>query len=100
MAQMDLRKTQQRLKLLALVRGTDWRSRYCPIYVFVVFLIFITLYYFVFFFSSRRRHTICLSDWCSDVCSSDREPRLPLREAESPGRNCFLRWTEDGPLLP
>src|SRR5205814_7341458 len=27
-----------------------------------------------FFFSSRRRHTRCLSDWSSDVCSSD----LPL----------------------
>src|ERR1035441_8218039 len=26
---------------------------------------------FVFFFSSRRRHTRCLSDWSSDVCSSD-----------------------------
>src|SRR5471030_180989 len=25
----------------------------------------------VFFFSSRRRHTSCLSDWSSDVCSSD-----------------------------
>src|SRR5947199_1683674 len=25
----------------------------------------------IFFFSSRRRHTICLSDWSSDVCSSD-----------------------------
>src|SRR5258705_11836617 len=30
----------------------------------------------VFFFSSRRRHTRCLSDWSSDVCSSDLpEPR-------------------------
>src|SRR5205814_4292401 len=28
-----------------------------------------------FFFSSRRRHTRCLSGWSSDVCSSD------LREA-------------------
>src|SRR5258705_3845054 len=28
-----------------------------------------------FFLSSRRRHTRCLSDWSSDVCSSD------LREA-------------------
>src|SRR5258705_8286042 len=28
----------------------------------------------IFFFSSRRRHTRCLSDWSSDVCSSD----LPL----------------------
>src|SRR5205814_6238363 len=24
-----------------------------------------------FFFSSRRRHTRCLRDWSSDVCSSD-----------------------------
>src|ERR1039458_10463806 len=24
-----------------------------------------------FFFSSRRRHTRCLSNWSSDVCSSD-----------------------------
>src|SRR5437899_4956580 len=30
-----------------------------------------------FFFSSRRRHTRCLSDWSSDVCSSDLAPRLP-----------------------
>src|SRR5882724_13620487 len=27
-----------------------------------------------FFFSSRRRHTRCLSDWSSDVCSSDLLP--------------------------
>src|SRR5690554_4389570 len=27
--------------------------------------------YFVFFFSSRRRHTRCGRDWSSDVCSSD-----------------------------
>src|SRR5262245_28736785 len=25
----------------------------------------------MFFFASRRRHTRCLSDWSSDVCSSD-----------------------------
>src|SRR6266498_5781770 len=37
---------------------------------------------FVFFFSSRRRHTRCGRDWSSDVCSSDlvengcRRPRL------------------------
>src|SRR5262245_26192266 len=37
-------------------------------------LSFCLCYYFVFFcffFSSRRRHTRCLSDWSSDVCSSD-----------------------------
>src|ERR1035438_10611550 len=29
-----------------------------------------------FFFSSRRRHTRCLSDWSSDVCSSDLDKLL------------------------
>src|SRR5205814_7119848 len=29
------------------------------------------IFCFYFFFSSRRRHTRCLSDWSSDVCSSD-----------------------------
>src|SRR5256884_2490028 len=29
---------------------------------------------FVFFFSSRRRHTRCSRDWSSDVCSSDLYP--------------------------
>src|SRR5258705_3735084 len=32
-----------------------------------------------FFFSSRRRHTRCLSHWSSDVCSSDLEPRRARR---------------------
>src|SRR5438046_7867968 len=30
-----------------------------------------SLFLFVFFFSSRRRHTRLVSDWSSDVCSSD-----------------------------
>src|SRR5437016_10460545 len=29
------------------------------------------LYFCFFFFSSRRRHTRLVSDWSSDVCSSD-----------------------------
>src|SRR5437016_11725239 len=29
------------------------------------------LFFFFFFFSSRRRHTRLVSDWSSDVCSSD-----------------------------
>src|SRR5215210_8976231 len=29
------------------------------------------MYSFVFFFSSRRRHTRYIGDWSSDVCSSD-----------------------------
>src|SRR2546429_4975021 len=32
---------------------------------------------FVFFFSSRRRHTRCSRDWSSDVCSSDLDCLLP-----------------------
>src|SRR5206468_9104558 len=35
--------------------------------------------FFVFFFSSRRRHTRSDRDWSSDVCSSD----LTLREVEA-----------------
>src|SRR5690348_18076858 len=31
----------------------------------------IGLLFFVFFFSSRRRHTRWTGDWSSDVCSSD-----------------------------
>src|SRR5438093_10578037 len=31
---------------------------------------------FCFFFSSRRRHTRLVSDWSSDVCSSDLDVRL------------------------
>src|SRR5687768_2565169 len=34
---------------------------------------------FIFFFSSRRRHTRCSRDWSSDVCSSD---LFDLPEAE------------------
>src|SRR5437016_4144298 len=31
----------------------------------------ILFFFFFFFFSSRRRHTRLVSDWSSDVCSSD-----------------------------
>src|SRR5438046_10548104 len=36
-------------------------------------MLYIYYYFFVFFFffSSRRRHTRLVSDWSSDVCSSD-----------------------------
>src|SRR5438046_5432009 len=34
------------------------------------------VFFFVFFFSSRTRHTRLVSDWSSDVCSSD----LPWRD--------------------
>src|SRR5205814_5139885 len=35
--------------------------------------------FILFFFSSRRRHTRCLSDWSSDVCSSDLGPRVKTK---------------------
>src|SRR5437899_4109428 len=44
-----------------------------------------------FFFSSRRRHTRCLSDWSSDVCSSDLKMRLP-----SGGMGTYAVWSADG----
>jgi len=31
----------------------------------------VLFFYCIFFFSSRRRHTSLVSDWSSDVCSSD-----------------------------
>src|SRR5258706_7468735 len=34
-------------------------------------LLYLALYCVFFFFSSRRRHTRLVSDWSSDVCSSD-----------------------------
>src|SRR5215213_3365661 len=39
-----------------------------------------------FFFSSRRRHTRLVSDWSSDVCSSD------LRSIHAPATLGFLVW--------
>src|SRR5437016_4686299 len=39
--------------------------------MFFFFVYFYYLFFFFFFFSSRRRHTRLVSDWSSDVCSSD-----------------------------
>src|SRR5438093_4156340 len=48
------------------------------IHVWYVFFIggCIILLVVFFFFSSRRRHTRLVSDWSSDVCSSDLNVRL------------------------
>src|SRR5207248_8117845 len=49
---------------------------------------------FLFFFSSRRRHTRSYGDWSSDVCSSD------LRELEvERGHNDELQLTPDGKTM-
>src|SRR5262249_56261304 len=55
-----------------------------------------------FFFSSRRRHTILVSDWSSDVCSSDlnsvEDDGIPAESAASRLRivraMSFLQWLE------
>src|SRR5262245_63310309 len=48
------------------------------IFLFMFGLCTLCLVVSFFFFSSRRRHTRCLSDWSSDVCSSDLSVRRPL----------------------
>src|SRR5262245_65083146 len=42
--------------------------------IFGMSVMLLRLVLICFFFSSRRRHTRCLSDWSSDVCSSDLSP--------------------------
>src|SRR5258706_10676840 len=60
---------------------------------------------FFFFFSSRRRHTRLVSDWSSDVCSSDLEvlgqlPSQPvIRTASSGARGIAMLETEPVSLL-
>src|SRR5205814_983559 len=50
-----------------------------------------------FFFSSRRRHTRCLSDWSSDVCSSD---LVAVGDASGhPVVNPSVTWTSDNPAI-
>ena len=42
------------------------------VFVIVFYFVLCCFYLFIyFFFSSRRRHTRLVSDWSSDVCSSD-----------------------------
>src|SRR5437870_13752803 len=48
---------------------------------------------FVFFFSSRRRHTRWPRDWSSDVCSSDLFPLAVHRREKRRANNLLLRET-------
>src|SRR5438045_5212379 len=49
-----------------------------------------SLFLLIFFFSSRRRHTRCLSDWSSDVCSSDLASRSAIQKILFQGLNAEL----------
>src|SRR5262245_65226341 len=51
-------------------------------------------YLMCFFFSSRRRHTRCLSDWSSDVCSSD------LYGVRDFGDAPRVTWNHHLPVMP
>ena len=46
----------------------------CALPILFVCLFLFVCCFFVFFFSSRRRHTRYWRDWSSDVCSSDLLP--------------------------
>src|SRR5262245_63585221 len=52
-------------------------------------------FFVFFFFSSRRRHTRCLSDWSSDVCSSDLATAKQISGACSAVKILFI--TKDFP---
>src|SRR5216683_5367851 len=47
----------------------------------------INVYSFLFFFSSRRRHTRSDRDWSSDVCSSDLDATREIRRREGAARH-------------
>src|SRR5207249_8570021 len=70
----------------------------CLIHVGCVLYISLNLY-FLFFFSSRRRHTRSKRDWSSDVCSSDLRASAP-RTSVSPTRRRRARAGWPLLLLP
>src|SRR3712207_7601951 len=51
--------------------------------------------FFVFFFSSRRRHTRYWRDWSSDVCSSDLVDPVPRRVLAGQRRERVLEPVEE-----
>src|SRR5262249_31572710 len=54
--------------LIVYVRSYDL---YFMLIIFLFFVLILSYFFLFFFFSSRRRHTRLVSDWSSDVCSSD-----------------------------
>src|ERR1039458_6090859 len=54
---------------------------------------------FLCFFSSRRRHTRCLSDWSSDVCSSDLV-ETPVSQRSPPRRIQFFKRQQPAHTQP
>src|SRR5437016_11300328 len=62
-----------------------------------IFLPVTPLFYFFlfcFFFSSRRRHTRLVSDWNSDVCSSDLNPKRVTNDPMEAHVIGFAMWVK------
>ena len=59
----------------------------------------VCVFFFFFFFSSRRRHTRLVSDWSSDVCSSDRTGNATLADAMK-SADVFLGVSVPGMVTP
>src|SRR3546814_6264762 len=56
------------------------------------FLYFYLFYSFIFFFKQKTAYEMCISDWSSDVCSSDLfTKRMPSAFFETP-LSSYLRW--------
>src|SRR5690606_39959456 len=55
-----------------------------------------SLCFFVFFFSSRRRHTRFSRDWSSDVCSSDLRELFAFYDALADERHVGLSLSGEG----
>ena len=63
LAKIELGKGRRRQSLLEQARGTDQRSRYWPLYIFGIFIIFVAFYYFNFFHVQENRNVIYFSPW-------------------------------------
>src|SRR3546814_11451739 len=55
--------------------------------LYVLFLFLFCLFFFFFFFKQKTAYEMRISDWSSDVCSSDLT-----------GDPCSARWTRRGPI--
>src|SRR3546814_13233392 len=51
-------------------------------FVFLLTYVFMSLFYFVFFFKQKTAYEMRISDWSSDVCSSDLDYRVKLAHAK------------------
>src|SRR3546814_10204734 len=57
------------------------------------------MYFFFFFFKQRTAYEMCISDWSSDVCSSDLEVAETLGDADDLHVRLFARIVPWRPAL-